>query len=212
MRFSYKNIKKTLVCFIALVPFGTTGTPLKHSGASLLMNTQEIWKDIAGYENLYQASTTGLIKSFYKKGFLMKFKTDKDGYLHIGLTKGQKQRTFRVHRVIAETFIPNPNNLPQVNHKDLNKQNNSVDNLEWISDLENKRHYHKDANNNTGVLMCHKKYKAHFRHNNKQYYVGTFNTYEEAVIKYNEAFEHRDNEIKLKEIIYKNLTKPRKNV
>ena len=57
----------------------------------------------------------------------------RSNYLAIGLTKNHKQVTFSVHRLVAETFIPNPNNLPCVNHKDENKYNNSVDNLEWCT-------------------------------------------------------------------------------
>jgi len=112
----------------------------------------EIWKDIEGYEGFYAISNTGKIKSFYKKGFNRKFKIDKDGYFHVGLTKSSITKTFRVHRLVARAFIDNPNNLQEVNHKDLNKQNNNSDNLEWIDSRSNKRHYHKDENENTGVF------------------------------------------------------------
>ena len=81
---------------------------------------KEIWKDIPNYEGIYEISN---------------FK----GYLQVGLSnKGDK--TFRVHRLVALTFIPNPYNLPQVNHKDGNKKNNCVDNLEWISNYDNMQH------------------------------------------------------------------------
>lgn len=168
---------------------------------------KEIWKDITGYEGLYLISNTGLVKSNQGRVRLMKFKTDKDGYLHIGLTKNRKQRTFRVHRIVAEMFLENPNKLPEVNHKDLNKQNNNSNNLEWIDSRKNKQHYHKDEKKNTGVLLIGKSYRAQFTVNRKLYYVGVFKTYEEALIKYNEAFEQKDNPEKLKQIIFKNRQK-----
>lgn len=105
----------------------------------------EVWKDIRGYENLYQSSTFGRARSLdnyrkgrngslrFCKGKILKPSTDKDGYLLVGLCKNGKQKTYKVHRLVAEAFIPNPNNLPQVNHKDENKQNNFVSNLEWCS-------------------------------------------------------------------------------
>ena len=105
----------------------------------------EIWKDIKDYEGLYQVSNWGRVKSFdtYKKGKngsirfykgkILKLKTNKDGYSQIGLWKNGKRKYFLVHRLVAEAFISNTDNLPCVNHKDENKQNNVVSNLEWCS-------------------------------------------------------------------------------
>ena len=110
---------------------------------------KKIWKDIKGYEGYYQVSNTGFIRSVdrwitYKNGskhFLkgepLKGRPDRDGYLIIGLAKEGKQRYIGIHRLVAEAFIPNPNNLPQVNHKDENKTNNSVWNLEWCTSKYN---------------------------------------------------------------------------
>ena len=75
----------------------------------------------------------------------MKLSASKRGYLQVCLTKHNKQHSFRVHRLVAECFIDNPENLPQVNHKDENKQNNNVDNLEWCTNDYN-THY------GTGIL------------------------------------------------------------
>lgn len=108
----------------------------------------EIWKDIPGYEGFYQASNLGNIKSverYYvggcgcrrKVGGIRKPHKMKDGYLHLMLCKNGNKKHFLVHRLIAITFIPNPNNLPEVNHKDENRQHNSVDNLEWCSSSYN---------------------------------------------------------------------------
>lgn len=99
---------------------------------------KENWKDIKGYEGLYQVSDRGRIKSLnYNhtgKEKLLKPKTNrKKGYLNIALYKYGKTEYPSVHRLVAEAFIPNPDNLPQVNHKDENPTNNNVDNLEWCT-------------------------------------------------------------------------------
>lgn len=76
----------------------------------------------------------------FKKGKDIDPITNTDGYLQCKLCKDGKMKTVRVHRIVAETFIDNPNNLPEINHKDCNRQNNCVENLEWISHLDNVRH------------------------------------------------------------------------
>lgn len=107
---------------------------------------KEIWKDIPGYESLYQANNYGEIKSFprkysiHKKPFIMKQRNNYKGYAVVTLCKNGIQKNKIVHRLIAQTFIPNPNNLPQVNHKDGNKQNNNVNNLEWCDNSYNQLH------------------------------------------------------------------------
>lgn len=94
----------------------------------------EIWKDIPGYEGLYVVSSFGRIKSinYHNTGCsrIMR-QTKRNGYLSVGLFKGGKQKMFLAHRLVALVFIPNPHNLPQVNHKDEDKTNNCVENLEW---------------------------------------------------------------------------------
>lgn len=102
---------------------------------------QEVWKDIEGYEGLYQVSNLGRVKSFVKSRSKIKsLSNDKDGYLLCVLHKFNKKRTFKVHRLVAMSFIPNPENKSQVNHKDGNKHNNIVDNLEWVTPVENMYH------------------------------------------------------------------------
>ena len=97
----------------------------------------EEWRDIRGYEGLYQISNTGLVKSLHstKTIILVEYK-DRDGYSLVGLHKGGSQTTFRVHRLVATHFIPNVNNKPTVNHIDGNKSNNSLTNLNWMTDRE----------------------------------------------------------------------------
>ena len=87
----------------------------------------------------YKITESGDIYSIKKKRFLIP-NTDKDGYYHIGIFRDHKRYWRRLHRLVAAEFIPNPDNKPQVNHKDGNKQNNHVSNLEWVTSIENSRH------------------------------------------------------------------------
>lgn len=87
------------------------------------------WKEIKGYEGLYLISDTGDIVGL-KRG-IQHPSTTKDGYLRTALCKNGIMKSFYVHRLVADNFIDNPQNLPAVNHKDENKKNNAVDNLEW---------------------------------------------------------------------------------
>lgn len=99
----------------------------------------EIWKDVKGYEGLYQVSNLGRVKSFYTNRIL-KPGTDKDGYLRVDLCKDKKPKHFHIHRLVAETFLPNPENKPCVNHKLGKKQDNRATELEWCTYSENEIH------------------------------------------------------------------------
>lgn len=95
---------------------------------------KEYWKPVVGYEGLYEVSNWGRVKSLkFGKERILKPCTNRYGYLFVKLCKDGKVKPFTVHRLVAEAFLPNPDNLPQVNHKDENKQNNIVSNLEWCS-------------------------------------------------------------------------------
>lgn len=109
----------------------------------------ELWKDIPGYEGIYQVSDKGRIKSLTRKvwnytkpGRILKPQHKPNGYLQVNLRKdGGGDKHAYVHRIVAQVFLPNPDGLPEVNHKDFDKSNNSVENLEWVSDKDNKRHF-----------------------------------------------------------------------
>ena len=88
------------------------------------------WKDIEGYEGLYQISNEGEIRNVRNNKNLKIFKT-KYGYFHVILSKNGKTKQHIVHRIVADAFIPNPKNYPCVNHKNECKDDNSVENLEW---------------------------------------------------------------------------------
>jgi hypothetical protein len=115
---------------------------------------KETWVDIEGYEELYSISTLGRVKSLerYRQnhGRLQKVESkikstrkDKQGYVLLDLYKDNKPKTVRVHRIVAEAFIPNPNNKETVNHIDGDKSNNNINNLEWASAKEQNEHFYK---------------------------------------------------------------------
>ena len=94
------------------------------------------WRDVVGYEDLYKVSTEGNIKSIRRNKILSQ-DTNQDGYKRVQLYKNKASKHYSVHRLVAQAFIPNPDNLPQVNHKDEDKSNNCVSNLEWITPKDN---------------------------------------------------------------------------
>lgn len=110
----------------------------------------EIWKDINGYEGYYQISNQGNVRSVDRfdgvhdrKGTIIKPNLKQNGYLQVGLRMHSKRKWIGVHRLVAIHFIENPDNKPQVNHIDGNKQNNTINNLEWVTAKENQNHARK---------------------------------------------------------------------
>ena len=97
---------------------------------------KEIWKDIKGYEGLYQVSNLGRVKRVTTGRVLKQF-PNKQGYLLVSLCKTGKQKSFAIHRLVAQAFILKPENKPEVNHIDEDKTNNMVSNLEWCTRVEN---------------------------------------------------------------------------
>ena len=146
-----KKYLPTYLLFIALYPF------------ELEDLEGEIWRWIRGYEGLYQISNFGRVKSFPRnttsKIQIIKPLLSRSGYLYVGLRKqGTKRLRFKLHRLVSQAFIENPENKQTVNHKDGNKFNNYVDNLEWATQDENNQHaidtglQKSGANRNTAKL------------------------------------------------------------
>lgn len=93
----------------------------------------EIWKPVVGYEGLYEVSNTGEVRSLFRYKKLLKPTVARNGYCAVELFKNKKRKHILVHRLVALAFIPNPDNLPMVNHKDETRDNNCVENLEWCT-------------------------------------------------------------------------------
>jgi len=125
---------------------------MKTQNIQLENTKKEIFKDIAGYEGLYQVSNFGRVKSLknivkYKnnkiyiyKERILNLEECKNGYLRINLQKNKKRKHYLLHRLIAQTFIPNPKNKPTVNHINGIKSDNRIENLEWNTRSENTKH------------------------------------------------------------------------
>ena len=100
-----------------------------------------MWKVIEGTNGKIEVSDDGRVRSLLRgEPYILKSTKDKKGYHRLGITVNRVKKTYKVHREVAKAFIPNPDNLPQVNHKDGNKDNNSVSNLEWVTNKQNANH------------------------------------------------------------------------
>lgn len=166
----------------------------------------EIWKDIIGYEGLYEVSNFGNIKSLgnnkKRKEKIRKPTLDSRGYLHIGLNKNGKCKSRTIHQLVAESFL---NHKPcglklVVNHIDVNKQNNKSDNLEIVTNRENSNRKHlKSSSKYVGVSWYKERNKwlSFIRINGKQKYLGSFskeldagNAYQNALKEIKERAEN----------------------
>lgn len=113
---------------------------------------QEVWKKCPGFEDSYEVSNLGTVRSIDRiqakrrgiiKGKIISYNLNQKGYPQLRFYKNNIKYVRNPHRLVAIAFIPNPNNLPQVNHIDGNKKNNRVDNLEWVSNSCNQKHAYR---------------------------------------------------------------------
>lgn len=146
---------------------------------------------IKDYPN-YEITTSGKVISSYKKGIELVPRVNKGGYLYVNLYNENGRKTKKIHRLVAETFIPNPQNLPQVNHKDGNKLNNHIENLEWCNQSYNTQHAvkhslidfkserHRLASRNNGALYGGRGGRKVYAMNVKTGFIKIFNSVVEA--------------------------------
>jgi hypothetical protein len=171
---------------------------LPHKNFSLDDMEGEIWKDIDGYSGYYQISNFGRVKSLSRlvlNGFrnrmttikIRKPKFDRGGYTEVCIKFNNKSIQFRIHRLVALHFIDNPKNKSEVNHIDSNRLNNNATNLEWTSKRENQCHGNinrKKTSRYVGVFLIKQKknnaWRSQIQINNKNIYLGTYKTEEEA--------------------------------
>ena len=148
----------------------------------------EIWKELDCFDSLYQVSNFGRIKN--KKRTIPQY-LDKDGYCLSNLIFEEKTKLFRVHRLVAKSFIENENNKKQVNHKNSNRNDNRIENLEWVSASENNCHKFigkKTSSIYRGVTFMKdvkndKKWLSQIQINHKKIHLGMFKTEKEAYLK-----------------------------
>lgn len=174
---------------------------------------KEIWKPILGYEGLYEISNKGNVKALARKLYMKQLnckpyynkpekilKFDLGLYKRITLCKNNKTKRFLVHRLVAEHFLPNPNNYDFINHIDLDKYNNNISNLEWCNINENNSHFiDKSVTSSRYIGVSFKKnyegqgrikqWQAYINVNGKRKYLGLYLTEKEANEAYFEALK-----------------------
>lgn len=168
--------------------------------------SKEEWRDIKNYEGKYQVSNLGRVRSLDRfvnsingkrkvKGQIMSF-TTRSGYNVLVLRKNNMRKSKQVHRLVAEAFIPNINNKPFVNHKDFNRKNNNVDNLEWVTQKENVHWSICNMKNKNKIFKDKEHYGIRYRNKYDYYEVTLKKKYYGSYKDFEEAKKVRDNKLK----------------
>lgn len=122
---------------------------------------EEVWKDVVGYEGKYKVNNRGNIIN--RRGREVRPEVSQRGYLRVRLCCNNKKTNYKVHRIVAQAFIPNPNFLPQIDHINGNKQDNRIENLRWVDNITNNNSYKEPTisrqpvavvNGEGVILMC----------------------------------------------------------
>ena len=147
-----------------------------------------MWKAIEGTSGMIEVSEDGQIRSLLRgEPYILKAQKDNKGYQRVNITVNRVKKTYKVHREVAKAFIPNPSNHPQVNHKDGNKDNNCVSNLEWVTNIENCHHAIRNG-------LWNSVYEGARRENEsrKKAIIGYYTSNDEAYSKYFESISEAE--------------------
>ena len=155
----------------------------------------EIWKDIIGYEGQYQVSNFGNVRKiapFPRKmncsvnnPYLLKKAKSSTGYVHVQLVKCGESKTINVHKLVANAFVPNPENKPEINHIDADRSNNRSTNLEWVTHTENMVHAVKLFHVRTDIMRSHKRKKyTVLQYSTNGEFIKEWNSVDEIVAEY----------------------------
>lgn len=149
----------------------------------------EVWKPIAGYEGLYEVSNLGRVRKISGNAPKMIAVTDNGhGYKIVGINDGHGRKNHYVHRLVAAAFVPNPNNLPTVDHIDHNRENNNACNLRWMTQGDNVRHSAsimskprmKPMTNTGERYISRQKRDGRYRLTIRRHQIGTYKTINDA--------------------------------
>lgn len=145
---------------------------------------EEIWKPVKGFEDKYEISNLGRVKNKITN-HIFKNTNQYGNYFSMVLYDGEKRKSVKIHRLVAQAFIPNPGNFKYVNHKDMNKQNNCVNNLEWCTQSYNTRHAISNGANTMSGFNKYNKNKAHKKYG----YIYQFDKNNNYIAKYYSPLE-----------------------
>lgn len=148
---------------------------------------KETWRPVKGYEDYYTVSSFGKVVSL-RNDKVLKYSVNHKGYFIVQLSKEGVKKNYRVHRLVAQTYIPNPDNLPEVDHINGDRQDNRIENLRWASPSSNTRNRdvcRKSSSKYNGVYYQDSKWVAIIRVNRKNVYLGAFKCERFAALTFN---------------------------